>query len=323
MTVAPGSSTLVTVFGGSGFLGRYVVQALARTECRLRVAVRRPDLAWHLQPLGGVGQIQAVQVNVRDEASVRRAAAGSDAIVNLAGILTESGKQKFRAVQTEGAAAIARAAKDSGARALVHISSLAAGRNSPSGYARSKGEGETAVLAAFPQAVILRPGVIFGPEDNFFNRFAGLARFTPVMPLIGGRTRFQPVYAGDVARAIVAALDGRAREGRIYELGGPQVYTLRELLDKVAEYTQRRRPYFPVPFWLAKLQALFLQMLPGVLLTVDQVRLLQRDNVVSAEAIREGRTLEGLGIAPQALELIVPEYLVRFRPRGEYAAQAI
>ncbi len=323
MTVAPGSSTLVTVYGGSGFLGRYAVQALARTGCRLRVAVRRPDLAGYLQPLGGVGQIHAVQANIRDEASVRRAAEGADAVINLVGILAESGKQKFRAVQTAGAAAIAQAARDAGARSLVHVSSLAADRNAPSTYARTKGEGEAAVLAAFPQAVILRPSVIFGPEDNFFNRFASLARFTPLMPLIGGSTRLQPVYAGDVARAVVAALDGHATEGEIYELGGPQVYTFRELLDKIAGYTMRRRPYFPIPFWIAKLQALFLQMLPYPLLTVDQVRLLQRPNIVSAEAIREGRTLEGLGITPQSVEMIVPSYLTRFRPHGEFSVRTI
>jgi uncharacterized protein YbjT (DUF2867 family) len=323
MTVALGSSTLITIYGGSGFLGRYVVQALARTGCRLRIAVRRPDLAGHLQPLGGVGQIYAVQSNIRDEDSVRRAAAGADAVINLAGIIAESGRQKFNAVQTEGAGHVARAAKDAGVKALVHVSSLAADKNALSVYARSKAEGEAAVLAAFPKAVILRPGLIYGPEDNFFNRFARLASIMPVLPLIGGATPLQPVYAGDVAKAAVAALEGRAKEGQVYELGGSSVYTMRELLDKVAEYSMRKRPYFPVPFWLAKFQAFFLQMLPNAPLTMDQVRLLQQPNVVSEAAQRDRRTLDGLGITPQSIGMIVPGYLGRFRPRGEFSMRAL
>lgn len=322
MAVTLGSSTLVTIYGGSGFVGRYIVAALAKTGCRMRVAVRRPDLAGHLQPLGTVGQIHAVQANIRNEASVRRAAEGADALINLVGILQPGGKQTFRAVQTGGAAAVARAAKDAGARALVHVSAIGANRKSNSAYARSKGEGEAAVLSAFPQAVILRPSIIFGPEDQFFNRFASLARFAPALPLIGfGRTKFQPVYVGDVARAAVAALEGRAREGAVYELGGPQIFTFRELLDKIAEYTTRRRPYVPIPFWLAKIQGLALQILPNAPLTLDQVRLLEKDNIVSQDAIREARTLEGLGITPLAIESIVPQYLVRFRPKGEFSVR--
>ncbi len=322
MTVALGSSTLVTIYGGSGFLGRYVVAALAKTGTRMRVAVRRPDLAGHLQPLGGVGQIHAVQANLRHEASVRRAAEGADAVINLVGILAESGKQTFRAVHTGGAAAVARAAKDAGARALLHVSAIGADRTSHSAYARSKGEGETAVLSAFPQAVILRPSIIFGAEDQFFNRFASLSRFTPALPLIGGgHTRFQPVFVGDVASAAIAALDGRARLGAIYELGGPRIYSFKQILQMIADYTGRRRVLIPVPFWSAKLQAFFLQWLPGAPLTVDQVRLLQKDNVVSDEAIQEERTLEGLSIKPLAVEDIVPSYLVRFRPKGEFSAR--
>lgn len=324
MAITLNSSTLVTVFGGSGFLGRYVVQALARTGCRVRVAVRQPHLAGFLQPLGSVGQIHPVQANLRYPASVRRAAEGADGIVNLVGILQPSGKQSFRAIQAEGAGIVARAAREAGARALVHVSAIGANRSSRSAYARSKAEGEDLVSAAFATATILRPSIVFGPEDEFFNRFASLSRFSPFMPLIGGgRTRFQPVYVADVAGAVLAGLDGRARPGVPYELGGPAIYSFRELLDLVAEYTERKRPYISIPFWLAKLQGFFLQMLPNAPLTLDQVRLLQTDNVVSAEAVAEARTLENLGIAPQALETIVPRYLVRFRPKGEFSVRAI
>lgn len=322
MAVTLGSSTLVTIYGGSGFVGRYIVAALAKTGTRMRVAVRRPDLAGHLQPLGGVGQIHAVQANLRNAASVRRAAEGADAVINLVAILQQGGKQTFQAIHTGGAAAVARAAKDVGARCLVHVSSIGADKMSRSGYARTKGEGEAAVLGAFPKAVILRPSIIFGAEDEFFNRFAAMGLVSPALPLIGGgRSKFQPVYVGDVAKAAIAALDGRAKQGTVYELGGPQVYTFRELLDKIAEYTMRRKPYLPIPFWLAKIQGAILQNLPGAPITLDQVRMLQMDNVVSVEAIREARTLEALGITPQAVESIVPGYLVRFRPKGEFSAR--
>lgn len=320
MAIALNSSALVTVFGGSGFVGRYVVQALAQTGCRVRVAVRRPDLAGHLQPLGTVGQIHAVQANLRFEESIRRAVEGADAVVNLVGILQSGCKQNFRTLHAAGAGITARAAKEAGARAFVHISALGANRLSPSNYARTKAEGEDLASRAYPGAVILRPSIMFGPEDDFFNRFASMALLSPFMPLVGGgRTRFQPVYVGDTAQAVMAGLDGRAKPGVTYELGGPRVYTFRELLDLVAQYTARRRPYFPIPFWLAKIQGFFLQVLPKAPLTVDQVRLLQSDNVVSAEAIDEGRTLEALGIDPHALETIVPGYLARFRPKGEFS----
>lgn len=321
MAVNLGSSTVVTVFGGSGFIGRYAVQQLARAGGRIRVAVRRPDLANFLQPLGSVGQIVPVQANIRDEASIRRAAEGADAIVNLVGILQPSGRQSFRAVHVAGPAAIARVANEFGAKALVHISAIGADRNSRSSYARSKGQGEEEVLRAFPRAVILRPSIVFGPEDQFFNRFAAIARILPIMPLIGGKTRFQPVFAGDVGRAVLASLSGRATPGAIYELGGPGIYTFREIYDLICEWTHRERRYLPIPFWLAKLQAFFVQYLPGAPITLDQVRLLQRDNVVSAEAIREMRTLEGLGITPQSIEAIVPDYLKRFRPKGEFSTE--
>jgi len=324
MAITLGNTSVVTVFGGSGFLGRYVVQALARTGCRIKVAVRRPDLALHLQPLGGVGQIALIQANVRDERSVVEALRGADAAVNLVGILQQSGRQKFRAVHAEGAERIAKAAQAHGARALVHVSAIGAGRLSPSLYARTKGEGEARVLAAFPNAVIVRPSLIFGPEDNFFNRFGWLSRIAPVMPSIGGKTRMQPVYAGDVADAIKAALAGRATEGAAYELGGPVTYTFREILKRVCEWTEHPRPLFPIPFWIAKIPAFFVQFLPGAPITVDQIRLLQRDNIVSAEAVRAHRTLEGLGITePRSVELIVPSYLQRYRPRGEFSTDSV
>jgi len=324
MAIRLNSSTLVTVFGGSGFVGRYVVQALAKTGCRVRVAVRRPHRAIHLQPLGSVGQIHPIQANLRYDASIRRAVEGADGVINLVGILAPSGKQTFETLQAQGAGRVARAARQAGVQALVHMSALGADRKSSSAYARSKAEGEDQVSEAFPNASIVRPSIIFGPEDEFFNRFASLARFTPVMPLIGGgRTRFQPVYVGDVAQALVAGLDGRARPGVPYELGGPGIYTFKELLDLIAKYTMRDRAYISLPFWLAKIQAFFLQLLPNPLLTVDQVRLLQTDNVVSQEAIDEVRTLKDLGIDPYAVEAIVPSYLVRFRPKGEFSVRAV
>lgn len=320
MASALNESKLITVFGGSGFIGRHTVYALARAGYRIRAAVRRPELAGFLRSYGLVGQIHPVQANVRDAQSVRRALIGASGAVNLVGILYPSGKQTFRAIHAEGAALIARMARDAGVEQLVHISALGAERNSPSRYARTKAEGEEAVLQAFPAAVILRPSIVFGPEDEFFNRFARMAQYLPVMPLIGGgKTRFQPVYVGDVAKAVAASLEGRAKRGAIYELGGPEIYTFRELLDKIAEYTFRKRPYLPIPFWLAKLQALFLQILPNPPLTVDQVRLLQKDNVVSQEAKDAGLVIEELGIVPQSIDVIVPNYLWRFRPKGEFA----
>lgn len=324
MSITLNNSSLVTVFGGSGFLGRYVVQALAKTGCRIRVAVRRPNRAIHLQTQGSVGQIHAVQANLRYEDSIKRALEGVDAAVNLVGILQPSGKQSFDSIQSEGAGRIARAAREAGARALVHVSAIGADAKSASAYARSKARGEELVSEAFRESVVLRPSIVFGTEDEFFNRFASLARFTPVLPLIGGgKTRFQPVYVGDVAKSVVAGLDGRARAGVPYELGGPSIYTFKELLDMIGTYSNRKRGYVSIPFWAAKIQGTFLQILPNAPLTVDQVRLLQSDNVVSAEAIREARTLKELGIEPQAVETIVPHYLVRFRPKGEFSVRTV
>lgn len=311
---------LVTIYGGSGFLGRHVVRALARTGARMRVAVRRPELAGHLQPLGGVGQIVPVQANVRYPDSLLAAAEDADAVVNLVGILFASGKQTFKAVQDEGARNIAEAAKAAGARTLVHVSAIGADPDSPSIYARTKAAGEAAIKDVFPDAVIFRPSVVFGPEDDFFNRFAALARISPALPLIGGgRTRFQPVFVGDVARAILAGLEGRARADAPYELGGPEILTMRQVMERVLDYTMRSRLLVPLPFWLAKLQGAVLQWLPKPPLTLDQVRLLERDTVVSEEAIKAGRTLEGLGIEPVAVASVVPDYLEQFRPRGQFS----
>ena len=320
MAVTLDNRALVTVYGGSGFIGRHVVRAIAKTGARMRVAVRRPELALHLQPLGCVGQINAVQANVRFPDSLLAAAKGADAVVNLVGILFATGKQTFKAVQNEGARHVAEAARAVGAKALVHISALGADPHSPSAYARTKAAGEAAVKEVFPEAVILRPSVVFGPEDEFFNRFAGLARIAPALPLIGGgKTRFQPVFAGDVAKAVIAGLTGKAAAGATYELGGPEVLSLKEVMQRVLTYTMRRRLLVPVPFWLAKFQAAFLQLLPKPLLTIDQVRLLKSDTVVSEEAKQSGRTLEGLGIEPVAIAGVVPTYLEQFRPRGQFS----
>ena len=314
---------LATVFGGSGFVGRYAVAALAKQGWRVRAAVRRPELAGFLQPSGRVGQIFPVQANVRYPQSVQRAIEGAKAVVNTVGVLTSGGRQTFRAIHVEGARAIAKVARQQGVRHLVHISAIGADRKAKSRYARSKGEGEAAVLAEFPDAIILRPSIVFGPEDEFFNRFAAMARISPLLPLIGGgRTRFQPVFVGDVAAAIAACLAGEGKSGTVYEIGGPEVLSFREILDLTQEWTGRERGYARMPVWLAKLQALLTSPLPNSLrpITFDQVRLLQQDNVVSEAAKAERRTLAGLGIAaPHGVAAIVPTYLERFRARGQFA----
>jgi uncharacterized protein YbjT (DUF2867 family) len=317
MTEIP-AETLVTVFGGSGFLGRHVVRALARAGYRVRPAVRRPDLAFHLQPLGRVGQIHAVQANLRYPQSVEAAVRGADVVINLVGILFERGKQRFEAVHAQGAHVVARAAAAEGAR-VVHVSALGADPDSPALYARSKAAGEAAVLAAAPQATIVRPSILFGPEDDFFNRFAAMARMSPALPLVGGGlTKFQPVFVGDVARAILRAVGGWAKGGTVYELGGPEVKTFRELMEYVLAVTERRRLLVPLPFAIARLQAHMLQYLPTPLLTPDQVELLRADNVVSEAARTQGRTIEALGIEPTAIDAVVPGYLWRFRKAGQF-----
>ncbi|MDP2801634.1 MAG: complex I NDUFA9 subunit family protein [Phreatobacter sp.] len=309
---------LVTVFGGSGFVGRHVVRALAKRGFRIRVAVRRPDLAGHLQPLGAVGQIHAVQANLRYPDSVRQAVMGSEIVINCVGILFETGRQKFDSVQARGAATVAKAAAEAGAR-LIHLSAIGADADSTALYARTKAAGEAAVLSEVPDAVILRPSIVFGPEDDFFNRFAGMAQMSPVLPLVGGgETRFQPVFVGDVAQAVMAAVDGQTKPGAVYELGGPAVKSFRDLLEFVLATIQRKRLLVSLPFGVARLQAKILQLLPKPMLTEDQVELLRADNVVSEAAKAEGRTLEGLGIQPQSVEAVVPTYLWRFRRQGQF-----
>jgi NADH dehydrogenase len=322
------SPMLVTVFGGSGFLGRHVVRALARRGYRIRVAVRRPNLALFLQPLGVVGQIDFVQANLRYPESVARAVEGADAVVNLVGILQESGRQTFADVHAAGTKAVADSARPG--IPFVQVSALGADPESKSDYARSKAAAEEAVQAAHPDAVILRPSVLFGQGDSFFNRFASLVRALPILPLAGADTRFQPAYAGDVAEAVVRGVDRTIPGGRLYELGGPEIKTLRECVEYVLAVTGRRRLIVDLPLGAARLQAraleiadmLLLGFLPDTLkLTQDQVALLASDNVVSRAAIADGRTFEGLGIQPTALEAIVPGYLVRFRKAGQFAVE--
>jgi NADH dehydrogenase len=309
---------LITVFGGSGFLGRHVVRALAKRGYRIRVAVRRPELAGHLQPLGRVGQISPVQANLRYPASVAAAVRDSHVVINLVGILFERGRQQFEAVQAAGAEAIALAAAAHGTK-LIHVSAIGADENSTSAYARSKAKGEKLVHAAVPGATILRPSIVFGPEDDFFNKFAAIARFAPALPLIGGgMTRFQPVYVGDVAEAVARVVEGKGRPGTVYELGGPEIFTFKELMEFVLATIERKRLLVPVPFFAAKIKAGFLQFMPKPLLTPDQVELLRSDNVVSAEAVAHHATLAGLGISPAAVEAIVPTYLWRFRKTGQF-----
>ncbi len=318
MTARSNNETLITIYGGSGFVGRHLVRALAKRGYRIKVAVRRPELAGHLQPLGLVGQINAVQTNIRNAASVEAAARGADILINLVGVLFERGRQRFDAVHTVGAEQVALAANAHGAR-LVHVSAIGADENGPSRYARSKAKAEQLVKAAQPTAVIMRPSIVFGPEDDFFNRFAAMACVSPVLPLIGGgHTKFQPVFVGDVAAAIAEAVAGNAQAGTTYELGGPDVRSFKELMQLILKTIERKRLLLPLPFFVARMKAAFLQFAPKPLITPDQVAQLTVDNVVSQEAIDEGRTLRGLGIEPEPIEAIVPSYLWRFRKTGQY-----
>ena len=319
---------LITVFGGSGFLGRHVVRALAQRGWRIRVASRRPDLAIHVQPTGRVGQVNPVQANLRYPASVAAAMRGADAVVNLVGILAEQGRQNFESVHTFGTRAIVRAAAEAGITNLTHVSAIGADVDSDALYARSKGHAEAIVREGVPGAVILRPSILFGPEDDFFNRFAAMARIAPALPLMGGgHTRFQPAYVGDVAEAVARAASGQATAGAVYELGGPSVRSFRELMEYVCSVIGRKRMLVSVPFGLARFPAaateiadtLLLGAFPKMLLmTRDQLKMLEHDNVVSAEAEAAHRTLQGLGIEPRALESIVPTYLYRFRKTGQF-----
>jgi NADH dehydrogenase len=306
-------NNLVTVFGGSGFLGRHTVRALARAGWRIKVATRHPARGFFLRPLGAVGQIDFVKCDVSNAQSVAQAVMGAQAVINLTGILFPKG-QSFEDVQANGAANIAQAAAAAGVSALVHVSAIGADLESDSNYAVTKAEGEQAVREAFPNAVILRPSIIFGPEDGFFNKFAEMARTFPVLPLVGGgHTRFQPVFVGDVAAAIVASLS--RQDGRSYELGGPSTYSFKELLQLILRETGRNRALVPLPFALASLNAMILQLLPNPILTVDQVRLLKKDNVVAPTAAG----LADLGITPTSAEAVIPSYLWRYRAKGEYA----
>jgi uncharacterized protein YbjT (DUF2867 family) len=319
MAITVAERGLVTVFGGSGFLGRHVVRALLKRGWRVRAAVRRPDLAGHLQPLGLIGWVQPVQANLRYRWSVDRAVAGADAVINLVAILGNSGRQRLESVNVFGARAVAEATRAAGIKTLVHISALGADAEAPSAYGQSKAAGEAAVFETLPDAVVMRPAFIFGPEDHFFNRFAGLARFAPIFPLIGGgHTRVQPVFAGDVARAIADTLEGKAEPGRAYELGGPEVKTLRECIEFALTEADRRRLLLPLPWPLAGAAGAVLQHLPGRLITVDQVNQLRRANVVSDAATRERRTFAHFDIQPTSMAAIVPSYMVRFRPRGQF-----
>jgi uncharacterized protein YbjT (DUF2867 family) len=325
------ANRLATVFGGSGFLGRAIVRALVHQGWRIRVAVRRPDLAMFLKPMGGVGQIEPVQANLRFPHSIAAAIEGAIAVVNATGVAAESGAQTFTAVHVEGAAALARAARDARVSSYVHISGIGADPNSASPYVASKGLGEKVTREVFPEAVVLRPSVVFGPEDGFFNRFGALACHFPALPLLGGGdTRLQPVYVGDIGQAVSAALSGAAKPGVVYELGGPNIMTLREAAQLTLNAIDRRRLLVGLPLGPSRWVAASTQfaskatfgLFPKLLTTTrDQVDLLASDNVVSAEAEAEGRVLRSLGVVPQAAEAIIPSYLARFRQTGQYEIQ--
>jgi uncharacterized protein YbjT (DUF2867 family) len=312
---------IVTVFGGSGFVGRHVVRALCRQGWRVRVAVRRPHLAGDVKLAGDVGQVQLVQANVRNRPSIKRALENADAVVNLVSIMYERGVQTFSGTQALGADNIATLAAEAGIKQFVYMSAIGSSKDSRANYARTKSEAETATLRAIPTATILRPSIIFGPEDGFFTRFARMARFTPVLPLIGGSTKFQPVYVGDVAEAVANALDRPDAQGQIYELGGPRTYTMKELLQYITHEIDRPRMLLPIPMLfagpmgytvgaLSKLNPFF-----GPPITGDQVQLLQHDNIVSPGA----KTLADLGVVSlESVESIAPTYLWRHRPHGQF-----
>ncbi|MEM0948372.1 MAG: complex I NDUFA9 subunit family protein [Pseudomonadota bacterium] len=315
-------SKLVTIFGGSGFVGRYIARQMAQEGWRVRVAVRRPNEAMFVKPYGVVGQVEPVLANIRDDASVASVLNGADAVVNCVGILAESGRNSFDAVQAEGAGRVARIAAADGITRMVHISAIGADPESDSDYARTKALGEAAVLEHMPEALILRPSIIFGPEDEFFNRFASMARFGPLLPVVGADTRFQPVYVDDVAKAAALGVMGEAKPG-VYELGGPETASFRDLMVQMLSVILRRRLVVNIPFWIARIMGGGFDLLNGLTggliqgpITRDQVRNLARDNVVSASM----RGFDDLGITPVAMEAVLPEYLWRFRPQGQYDA---
>ncbi len=310
------NSSLAAVFGGSGFLGRYTVRALAEAGYRVRVGVRHPNLANFLLPMGHVGQIQVVKANILNSDDIASLVSGADTVVNLVGILRQCGRQRFARLHRDAPAALAKAAMDAGATAFVHVSALGVSPNSPSTYARTKAEGELRVREAFPAATIFRPSLLFGQEDKFFNRFAALARLSPFLPLIGGgRTKFQPVYVGDAAAAVAKAVANASdTRGRTYELGGPTVYSFKEMMEIILRETCRKRWLIPVPFAIASLGAALTSLWPWPPLTLDQVRLLKTDNVMTKGALGLG----DLDIEPDSVEAIVPSYLWRFRPQGQF-----
>lgn len=316
-------SQLVTIYGGSGFVGRYIARRMAKAGWRVRVAVRKPNQALHVRTYGVVGQVEPVFCNIRDDASVAAVMQGADAVVNCVGILNEVGRNRFGAVQAEGAGRIARIAAEQGVGRMVHISAIGADPDSDSAYQRSKAEGEALVRQHFPGAVILRPSVIFGIEDQFFNRFAGMTRFSPLLPVVGAQTRFQPVYVDDVAKAAEQALINGAEAG-IYELGGPETASFRSLMQRMLAEIRRNRIIVTVPFFVAGImggvldiaQKISLGLFTNSILTRDQVRNLRRDNVVSEGA----RGFDALGITPTPMEAILPGYLWLYRPGGQYKA---
>jgi NADH dehydrogenase len=312
---------LVTIFGGSGFVGTQIVQLLARAGYRIRVAVRRPDLAGHVKPLGSVGQVTPMQANVRNKDSVLAAVRGASVVINLAAIGIEKGKQRFRAVNVMGARNVAEAAAAAGVKTLIQMSVLGADDNSPSLFARSRAMGEAEVRRIFPGAILFRPSIIFGVGDDFFNALGSLTRVLPVLPLFGGKTKFQPVYVGDVAEAIAAAAQGGAKAGTTYELGGPEVLTHRELLERVLRDTNRNNPILPLPAGIGTLLSLPMALMPKPLLTADRVTLLGLDNVVSDAAVKEKRTLAAFGVTPRPLDAVLPSYLWRFSQNGQFDRQ--
>jgi len=315
-------SQLVTIFGGSGFVGRYIARRMAKEGWRVRVAVRNVNEAMHVKPYGVVGQVEPVFCNIRDDASVAAVTQDADAVVNCVGVLDEVGKNTFAAVQAEGATRIARVAASLGVNRMVHLSAIGANADAESVYAKTKAEGEAGVLAHMPDAVILRPSIIFGNEDQFFNRFASMSRFGPVLPVIGAATKFQPVYVDDVAQAAVQGVLGQAAPG-VYELGGPDVHSFRELMSQMLFIIRRRRLILDIPFWVARImasafgigRALSLGLVKGPV-TKDQVINLAVDNVVAADA----RGFADLDIQPTAMEAVLADYLWRFRPSGQYDA---
>lgn len=308
---------IVTIFGGSGFLGRYMVRKLAKQGYVIKIACRNPGEADFLKVCGHVGQITPIRVNICNAESVMKTVEGSDIVINCVGILYPSGKQKFDTVHHIGAENIAKAVKKCGVQKFIHLSAIGANEKSEAVYAQTKAKGEKVILKHAPHAVILRPSVVFGPEDNFFNMFAGLVKITKMIPLIGGgQTKFQPVYVDDIAEATMKIIEKNI-QGEIFELGGPSIYSFRTLMEILLQVTERKAFFVPMPYWFATIEATFLQLLPNPLLTVDQVKLLKYDNVVD----QKGKTFEDLEIQPHAIELIMPTYLKRFRKTGQYCAE--